>query len=123
MHGSECNVTCRRHRKSTKALPNLPGGRIMQDEKFEWSDIKAASNIKEHAVAFETARRAFADPFMVDLIDERFDYDEDRYWLLGEVDGRLLSVGYTIREGRIRIITARAAEPHERRRYHNENRH
>lgn len=60
---------------------------------------------------------------MVDLIDDRFDYDEDRYCLLGDVDGRLLSIGYTWRGNRIRIITARAAEPHERRRYHNDNRH
>ena len=45
-------------------------------------------------------------------------------WLsraLGMVEGRLLFVVYTLRGERIRIISAREAEPRERRRYHNEN--
>ena len=31
----------------------------MQDDQFEWDDIKAASNGREHDVAFELAREAF----------------------------------------------------------------
>jgi len=38
------------------------------------------------------------------------------------VEGRLLFVGYTMRGEKIRIITARKAEPYERRRYYEENR-
>jgi len=37
-------------------------------------------------------------------------------------EGRLLFVAYTMRGEKIRIITARKAEPYERRRYHEENR-
>ena len=40
----------------------------------------------------------------------------------GTVEGRLPFVGYTMRGEKIRIITARKAEPYERRRYHDENR-
>jgi uncharacterized DUF497 family protein len=42
--------------------------------------------------------------------------------MLAMVEIRLLYVAYTLRGERIRIISARKAEPHERRRYHNENR-
>ena len=38
------------------------------------------------------------------------------------VEGRLLFVAYTMRGEKIRIITARKAEPYERRRYHEETR-
>jgi uncharacterized protein len=48
--------------------------------------------------------------------------NEERYSMIGMVENRLLFVGYTIQDGKIRIITARKAEPHERRRYHEENR-
>jgi uncharacterized DUF497 family protein len=37
------------------------------------------------------------------------------------VDGRLLFVAYTIRNDTIRIISARGAEPHEKRKYHEDN--
>ena len=37
------------------------------------------------------------------------------------VEGRLLYVAYTMRGDVIRIISARGAEPHEKRRYHEEN--
>ena len=44
------------------------------------------------------------------------------YAVIGMVEGRLLFVDYTMRGEKIRIITARKAEPYERRRYHEENR-
>ncbi len=47
---------------------------------------------------------------------------EERHGVIGMVEGRLLFVGYTMRGEKIRIITARKAEPYERRRYHEENR-
>ena len=34
------------------------------------------------------------------------------------VDGRMLFVVYTMREDVVRIISARGAEPHEKRKYH-----
>jgi uncharacterized protein len=53
--------------------------------------------------------------------DRRRDYGEDRYILLGMVQDRLLAVAYAQRGVRLRIISARLAEPPERRRYHEEN--
>jgi uncharacterized DUF497 family protein len=93
----------------------------MQDGAFEWDDAKAAANFSKHKVSFEVARRAFADAFAIEREDATEDYGEVRYNLLGMVGGRLLFVAYTMRGEIVRIISAREAEPYERRLYHEEN--
>ena len=93
----------------------------MRDDEFEWDDAKAARNVAAHAVTFEMARCAFDDAFCVSREDRREAYGEDRHILLGMAAGRLLHVTYTFRGERIRIISARIAEPQEKRRYHEQN--
>jgi uncharacterized protein len=93
----------------------------MKDDVFEWDDAKAVENVAKHGVSFETARGAFRDPFALDWLDQREDYGKARHLTIGMVEGRLLYVAYTMRNELIRIITARGAEPYERRRYHEEN--
>jgi uncharacterized protein len=89
---------------------------------FEWDDAKPAANLAKHGVSFEQAREAFSDPFAIDFVDDREDYGEQRVMLLGMVGSRLLIVAHTSRGDKVRIISAREAEPHERRRHHEENR-
>lgn len=93
----------------------------MQDEAFEWDDGKAALNWRNHGVRLEMARDVFQDIFAIEWIDDRHGDMEQRFVTVGTVEGRLLFVAYTLRGQRIRIISAREAEPRERRRYHNEN--
>lgn len=93
----------------------------MIDEEFEWDDDKAASNAEKHGVTFEQARSVFCDPFAIELLDDREDYSEDRYILIGMAAINLLVVVYTERNDRNRIISARTAEPNERRFYHEQN--
>jgi uncharacterized DUF497 family protein len=93
----------------------------MNDDTFEWDDEKAAQNFADHGVSFETAKKVFEDPFATERLDDREDYGEDRYSIIGMVDGRILTVAYTLRNDSIRIISARGAEPNERRRYHEDN--
>lgn len=93
----------------------------MTDDDFEWDDAKAAQNYADHGVTFETAKEVFRDPFAIERLDDREDYGEDRYVIVGMIDDRVLCVTYTLRNGATRIISARAAEPHERRRYHEDN--
>jgi uncharacterized protein len=93
----------------------------MQDEAFEWDDVKAARNRRDHDVSFEMARDVFKDIFAVEWADRGQDNTEERFVTVGMVENRLLFVSYTMRSARIRIISARLAEPYERRRYHNEN--
>jgi uncharacterized DUF497 family protein len=68
------------------------------------------------------AREVFRDPFAIEWEDLEQDPKEERYGVIGMAQGRLLFVGSTMRGGKIRIITARKAEPFERRRYHEANR-
>lgn len=93
----------------------------MINEEFEWDDAKAASNLEKHGVSFGEARLVFQDPFAVELYDDRRDYGEDRYILIGMSAARLLVIAYTKREDRFRIISARRAEPNERRDYYTFN--
>jgi len=94
----------------------------MEDDNFCWDDNKAALNWRNHRVSFEMAREAFRDQFAVEWQDLAQDPYEERYCMLGMVESRLLFVGYTMWGEKIRIITARKAEPYERRKYHEENR-
>lgn len=90
----------------------------MDNEGFAWDDNKAALNWRLHGVTFEMARDAFKDPFAIEWMDAAQDPNEERYAMIAMVENRLLFVAYTIREERIRIISARKAEPYERRKYH-----
>ena len=58
-------------------------------------------------MSFEIATKVFKDPFAVDRLDVREDYGEERYILIGTADGVVLTVVYTERTGRIRIISTR----------------
>jgi uncharacterized DUF497 family protein len=89
--------------------------------KFHWDDAKAAGNSAAHGVRFAVACEVFKDPFAIEWLDEREDYGEDRYSIVGMANHRLLYVAYTMRNEKIRIISARGAEPYERRQSHEEN--
>lgn len=81
---------------------------------FEWDDAKAARNSRDHQVTFDFARYAFDDPALIGHADTRKDYREDRYVVLGRVNGRLLVVVFTPRGTAIRLISARKANHRER---------
>ncbi len=85
----------------------------MEDDRFEWSDAKARANLDKHGVDFEVARLVFDDPASIDSCDDRKGYGEDRFNITGMAKGKLLTVTYTERSGRIRIISARKATRHE----------
>ena len=88
---------------------------------FEWDPKKAAQNLIDHKVSFEQAAIACRDPFAVEWIDDREDYDEERSGLLGLYGREVLYVAYTERGDNIRIIMARRAEKHEQHRYYCQN--
>ncbi len=83
---------------------------------------KAESNLKKHRVSFEAAIRAFADPFAM-AEQDRIENGEYRWQTLGLVDAHLLLlVAHTVLDDKngtevIRIISARSADPKERKRY------
>jgi uncharacterized DUF497 family protein len=70
------------------------------------------------AAVFRRARNAGEDAFALIEQDDSEDYGEDRFILIGRVLGGVLTVVYTERNGRIRIISAREASDYERRNYY-----
>ena len=93
----------------------------MKDASFDWDGTKAAENYRKHGVSFSMACGVFKDPFAVERLDDREDYGEDRFIIIGMVENRLLFVVYTMRGETIRIVSARGAEPNEQRQYHEDN--
>jgi uncharacterized DUF497 family protein len=85
---------------------------------FEWDEEKAAANVAKHGIRFDYAARVFLDPYRLEIPDEREEYEEVRFKTIGIVDNRALVVIYTVRNGNIRLISARRAERYEQRQYH-----
>jgi len=74
---------------------------------FEWDKLKDAINLAKHGVSFNHAQLAFADPYRVIVEDlDHSSSDEQRYFCFGMVTGEVITVRFTIREGKIRIIGA-----------------
>ncbi len=86
---------------------------------FSWDDRKAASNLRKHGVSFGEAATVFADPLALAIDDA---LDPGRTLLLGMSNRHrlLLVVHAELDESTIRIISARRATAHERRRYEEE---
>lgn len=85
---------------------------------FEWDEVKAVSNLDKHGVSFGEAMTVFGDALEVTIPDPDHSIGEYRFLSIGRsAAGRMLVLAYTEREGRLRLISARAATPGERRRY------
>ena len=67
----------------------------MNEPEFEWDAVKAAQNVADHGITFEMARDVFKDPVAIEWLDDREDYGEDRYIIIGMVDNRLLYMSLT----------------------------
>jgi uncharacterized protein len=90
--------------------------------KFEWDKRKARQNLRKHQVDFTEASTAFADTLSITIPDPDHSEDEERWVTIGLSNRhRLLVVVHTEKEERIRIISARAANRLERRKYEEGN--
>lgn len=75
-------------------------------EDFEWDVLKEAANLLKHKVDFATAGRVFDDPRRVIAQDVDHSGQERRYYCFGMVGSGVLTVRFTWRDRRIRIIGA-----------------
>lgn len=73
---------------------------------FVWDYDKELANIDKHGVNFVKAANAFKDNGRKIYIDSRHSKKEERFFCIGKVDGRVLTVRFTYRSGKIRIIGA-----------------
>lgn len=83
---------------------------------FEWDTIKNQRNIEKYGIDFIDAVRIFEHPTLT-IVDNRRDYGEKQIAAMGTVENVILYVVYTIRDGIWRIISARRANRHERKKY------
>jgi uncharacterized protein len=83
---------------------------------YEWDPAKARTNLRKHGIDFADAATVFSDDYALTIPDEN--PDEERFISIGmDALGRILVVVFTWRGQRIRIISARKAESHEREQY------
>ena len=86
--------------------------------RFEWDPKKAKRNLRKHAVSFDEAVAVFYDPLSATFDDHDHSVGEHRYITIGfSSRDRLLVVGHTERGEVLRIINARPATAHERKRH------
>ena len=83
---------------------------------FEWDENKRRINLREHGLDFADAYRAFSEDAFV-IIDDRKDYNEYRYILLGLMHERIVVIAFTVRGNVIRIISMRKANKREQKSY------
>jgi len=85
---------------------------------FEWDRDKARGNLRKHKVSFDEAVTVFYDPLAATFDDPEHSVEERRFITVGySSGGRLLAVSHTDRRGRLRIVSARSATAHERKRH------
>jgi len=105
-------------RSASRAALDLANGiPYMESAEFEWDDAKAEANLTKHKISFRAASRVFGDSFVLIEEDLSEDYGEKRFLATGLVEDLLITVVYTERGDRIRIISARKADANERRTY------
>ena len=74
---------------------------------FEWHTAKDLANQRKHGVSFRIAQKAFLDHQRVIAVDRGHSTaGETRYFCFGQVDGRVLTVRFTVRGDVIRIFGA-----------------
>jgi len=88
---------------------------------FEWDPVKAKLNFKKHKVHFEEAVTVFYDPLSATFEDVDHSVGEQRFITIGfSSHDRLLIVSHTERGTVLRIISARRATSHERKKHEKE---
>jgi hypothetical protein len=86
--------------------------------RFEWDRRKALLNLRKHRVGFDEAATVFYDPLSVTFEDPDHSVDEERRITVGfSLHKRLLVISHVERGAAIRIISARTATAHERRKH------
>ena len=88
---------------------------------FEYDPEKSAANLAKHGIDFETAQALW--------LEARFAQGpaqwpgEERWMRVAGMDGKFWSAIFTVRDGRIRLISVRRSRPNEELRYGRQNQH
>ena len=83
---------------------------------FEWDEKQRKSNLKKHRIDFDSVWD-FDWKNVINQPDLRANYGEERFVLLGIINGRLHSLAYTWRGNSMRLISLRKASEKEKELY------
>ncbi len=93
----------------------------MPPQLIVWDPEKARRNQAKHGIDFAEAATVFRDPLLLVMPDPKHSQDEERWVALGKSIRQILLVVVNTEDLQtIRIISARKAEPRERRQYERE---
>jgi uncharacterized DUF497 family protein len=85
--------------------------------RYEWDSRKSRENNKLHGVGFDIIE-TFDWAQAIEVLDDRFEYGEERWLAIGPIGARLYAVAFTERgENVIRVISLRPATKNERKAY------
>lgn len=85
--------------------------------KFEWDHSKSASNLAKHGYDFADTAQLFQGD-RLELRDDRKDYGEERFIVMGHINNRVMVAVYTRRNiDTVRIISLRKANSREKERF------
>lgn len=78
----------------------------MKKTNFEWDEVKNIQNKNKHKISFDVAQYAFADTKRIIAKDIEHSVNEERYYCFGKISDEIVTVRFTYRKGKIRIIGA-----------------
>ncbi|OGI94651.1 hypothetical protein A3A03_01270 [Candidatus Nomurabacteria bacterium RIFCSPLOWO2_01_FULL_40_18] len=98
-------------------------GRVLQEVSgFEWDAGNREKNLVKHNVTNEECEESFFDQKKIIMKDVPHSESEERYTLIGQTkQKRLLHIVFTVRNNRVRIISARNLNKKHYRLYEKEN--
>jgi uncharacterized DUF497 family protein len=96
--------------------PGVLGAVAVVALEFEWDAKKNEANVGKHGIDFAEALKVFSDPGAI-VFEGKHRPNEARHLIVGRMSDVLIAVVYTMRQGCIRIISARRARTSERKRY------
>ena len=73
---------------------------------FIWDIQRELANIQKHGLDFTTAAKAFSDPNRKVYTDSKHSAIETRLFCIGMIEGRVATVRFVRRQGKIRIFGA-----------------
>jgi len=94
----------------------------MTSRPYSFDEDKARSNLRQHHVSFDDGFAVLMqdEGLLWQFLDNRHDYGEDRWIVIGPLSSQLhtlLHVTWTERDDQIHIISVRRVTPAERRNY------
>jgi uncharacterized DUF497 family protein len=90
--------------------------------RYEWDEKKRRANLRKHKLDFRDAHHVLEDPCILEFIDTREDYGEERIIAIGLLKEIIVTVVvYTERGNITRIISLRKATTKEQELYYEEN--